>query len=217
MFIKTRVRGIPLYALAMSRLCPQINLLAQLWEEDGRGGRPKGNCSNPIKQAKPKTWLMLLAGLLLALGSYLFFFGGIESSRCGAWIFGLGLFCFVAYIMAQPWDFAKAIRRLDECLKQQEPNGIATIPPYWSELEAYLRQCMDKGAYLVVYAEDKFGRNSELADQWNLHVRTLSAIAKEFGFDLGKHYPYYKKAAVRLARDKQEKEKLSFKPAPAGA
>ncbi|KKS34482.1 MAG: hypothetical protein UU95_C0012G0007 [Parcubacteria group bacterium GW2011_GWC2_42_12] len=210
MFIQTKIRGLPLHALAQSGLFPQINLLAQLWKESGCGKNNQGNYNNPIKQAEPKIWLAIVIWLSWMGGIFIFFVGqGQEdASKAGLFLFWLGWFFFLIDALIQPWNFASSVRRLDECLKQQDSKGIAILPHTTTELDAFLRNYMESWAWSVLFYEDKFGRDSDEAERWRARRRNLRAIAEEFGFDLGKDDLYYEKATTRFVREKAEKAAL---------
>ncbi len=205
MFIKAKIRGIPLYTLAQSELFPQIKTLASLWKNL--------NGDNPIGQAKPMYPTMLLAWLMTTLALLIFFVKPLESTiGAGILILIIGFFFFSLAILAQPWKFVKAVRRLDQCLEQLQDNGIARLPHTGEEIAAFLRERMTGIAYLVLLYEREEGRGSDSAEKWRQCMKNLGYVAVEFGLNFGRHDPYYEEAAARLAR-----EKISAGPVPVSA
>jgi len=202
MFLKAKFRGIPLYTLAQSGLCPQVTLLAKLWETAQVGNY------DPIQRAKRNIGNELILWGLLALGLFLSKWRVAGSEIIGASFFAAGLVLSLSYIAMQPWEFTKALSQLDKCLKRECAYGIARLPNTDVAIvfERFLRDKMEQAAYHVLFHKESEGRESYQAKDWLAFMTDLGNIAQEFGHDLGGWNPYFEKAAERLDLERQKKK-----------
>lgn len=181
------LRGVPLYLLEESGLFPQITTLGYSWY---------ARYDHARKQAKPKHWLMFIGCLLIPLPIYLYL-AGAESSA-DTKLFLIGCLCIALRIKGQPWQFAKAIRRLDECLKETDHRGIYQLPVESADRETFLiGEAVERIKYILYYGK-KDGCDSELEEFWCQRLEELDDIATEFGHILGDDKLHYQRAEKEL-------------------
>lgn len=181
-------RGIPLYLLEKSGLCPQITTLSYKWY---------ARYDHARKQAKPKHWLMVIGCLLISLAIYLFLTGAGNSVNTK--LFLIGCLFIALRVVTQPWQLARALRQLDNCLKQTNHLGLNRLPERDAEVETFLIDEAVLRIKYILYSEKKGGCDPELAELWRQWLEELDDIATEFGHILGDNEPHYQRAREELS------------------
>lgn len=181
-------RGIPLYLLEESGLCQQITTLSYKWY---------ARYDHARKQIKPKHWLMVIGCLLISLAIYLFLTGAGNSVNTKLFLTGC---LFIALrVVTQPWQLARALRRLDNCLKQTNHLGLNRLPEKDAEVETFLIGEAVLRIKYILYYEKKGGCDPELAELWRQWLEELDDNNSDFGYIFDEHEPHYKRAREELS------------------
>lgn len=187
--LNATLRDVPLYQLLKSEFCLQITNLECQWY---------ARYDHARKQAKPKHWLMIVGCLLIPLPIYLYLAG--EGNSADTKMFLIGCLFIALRVVTQPWQLARALRRLDNCLKQTNHLGLNRLPAEDAEAETFLINEAVLRIKYILYHEKKNGCDSELAELWRQRLEELDYNASDFGHILDEHEPHYQRAEKELIK-----------------
>src|SRR3989344_940317 len=199
------IRGIPIGKLQKSELYPAIEQLAASWKRLENINLPEVD-SATRKVFHACLWVMFLYFVILPLFTELAK-RLIEPWKAAGIITALLASATIANLLLVA-PLVRSIRELDRCLKHTNINGIATLPSTKLEAKMYLESRMVHMTKIVLFNEERDGRESKTAEEWRGYIKEFCAVLNEFRIDLGKHQPFYDRAAAELAGEATKRKNV---------